>query len=136
MAVDGYKIDTPDDVRGIINRARGRFDDIDGIEWKIETTGEAAANAAKEADINDAMKDAYTNFLRPFVVTMISAGRKVFDGTESVVNIYDNADTTMSQSAGQIENEIELMDDLPDYKSSTKTGEYSPVVTSPGGYDW
>ena len=136
MAVDGYEINTPADARGIINKARGRFDDIDGIEWEIETTGEGAANAAKESSINNALQDAFTNFLRPFVVTMITAGRKSFDGTESIINIYDNADTNMTSAPQQMQNEIELMDDLPEYKTSTRTGDYTPVVTSTEGYNW
>jgi len=127
VAFNGYDIDTPDAARGVIATARNRFDDIDGIEHRIESDGAAAGAAAKEGAIDGALQDAVENFLKPFIVVMIEAGRKTFDGTESVVNIYDNADTSMSDNVkaaavSDMVHEVELMDDLPDYDSSTSTG--------------
>lgn len=126
MAFSGYDIE-PDAARGVIATARNRFDDIDGIEHKIESDGVAAGTASKEDAIDGALQDAFENFLKPFVVVMIEAGRKTFDGTESVVNIYDNADTSMSENVqatavSDMLHEVELMDQLPDYDQDASTG--------------
>lgn len=127
MAFNGYDIDT-DAARGVIATARNRFDDIDGIEHRIESDSAAAGAASKEGAIDGALQDAFENFLKPFIVVMIEAGRKTFDGTESVVNIYDNADTSMSENVratavSDMLHEVQLMDELPEYDKNATTGE-------------
>ncbi|WP_417217541.1 hypothetical protein [Arthrobacter sp.] len=127
-----YKIDVAA-ARLTVKNARGQLDDLDGIETTLKTTGETMATTALEADINSALDDAYDNFLRPMAVTMVLAGRQLFDNTDSVINIYDKADLDMGKKADgvterAIATEVRRSDDVPDYSSSSRTAE--PPVTA------
>lgn len=141
MAWSDYDID-PDAARPIVQRARGRFDDLNGMENTLETTGEAVADAADEDKINTALKNAQTNFLHPFTVTMIRTAESIFDGTDNVINIYDNADTDMSEAAR--DKAVEDMkwengqyDNVPDYTSSDSTAaDGQGAAPNTEGYDW
>lgn len=141
MAFSGYNIDAPA-ARGVVSAARGRFDDLDGMENTIEVAGEAVADAAVEADINTALKSAFSDFLRPFVVTMISTADNIFTTTDSVINTYDNADTQMSdevktQAVQDMVYDAKAYDNVPDYSASDSTaGDGQGADANTEGYDW
>jgi len=143
VAWNAYDID-PDVARPIVQRARGRFEDLQGLENQLELTGEAVADAAQEDDINAALKTIQTDFLRPFVVTMIRTAENIFDTADNVVNIYANADTTMADDAAarqraveQMEGQARAYDNVPAYSAGDTTspdGQGAEANTE--GYDW
>lgn len=143
MGWGDYNIDVAP-ARAAISAARGRWDDIDGIEHEIELTGEAAATASKEDSINSALQEAFTDFLRPFVVTMIKSGRQTFVCGDNVVTTFENADTAASDVAdarqeeaiGQIKHATEIVDATPSYSEKDETGAAPTVVRSKEAYNW
>lgn len=130
MAINGYHIDTAS-ARSVVGRARDRFETLDGIEQDIDFDGDAAVQATDEDEIITAFSDAYTNYLHPFTVTMIQAGRNVFTTTDNIITIYNSADDEMAEKAkGEMGGEIRNLDDLPDYAPEDSTG---PGTRSHGG---
>ncbi|GAA1657024.1 hypothetical protein GCM10010977_11080 [Citricoccus zhacaiensis] len=134
MAFNDYNI-SADAARGIVESARNRFQDLDGMENKLQATGDAVASAADEAKITTALKDSYTNFQRPFVVTMITTADNIFSTTDNVINIYDNADTSMAEDAKAtaVEDmgyEATKYDNVPDYSPTDSTGDQGKEETS------
>lgn len=143
MAFSGYSID-PAVARGVVNSARNRFDDLHGMENTLETTGEAVAVAADEDEINTALQESFTNFLRPFVVTMITSATSIFTATDDVINIYDNADTTMADDSDAQEQAVDDMaakaktyDNVADYSDTVSTADdgQGPAANE-NGHDW
>ncbi|MEW1980396.1 hypothetical protein AB0333_05635 [Citricoccus sp. NPDC079358] len=134
MGFSDYEI-SADPARAIVESARGRFQDLDGMENKLEATGDAVASAADEDKITKALKDSYTNFQRPFVVTMISTADSIFSTTDNVINIYDNADSSMADDAKAtaVEDmvyEATKYDNVPDYSATDSTGDQGKEETS------
>lgn len=130
-----YNIDIPA-ARQTVTNARGQFDDLDGIENTLKTTGEAMATTALESDINTALDAAYDNFLRPMAVTMVLAGRQLFDNTDSVITIYDNADLEMGKRAdvyteSDIATQVRRSGEVPDYSASSRTAEAPVTMQAP-----
>lgn len=134
MAFSDYNI-SAEAARGIVTSARNRFQDLDGMENRLEATGDAVASAADEDKITQALKDSYTTFQRPFVVTMIETADNIFSTTDNVINIYDNADTTMSEDAQSsavrdMVDEAQKYDNVPDYSATDSTGDQGKEETS------
>lgn len=134
--MDGYDI-SPGAVRGVISTARSTWSALHGLENTIEGSGEAAATATKEDEINTAMQHAFTNFLRPFTVLMVDMGDQCFDGADNVIDIYDNSDTEMSDTARKeaMGNALADSQELTDYNGTSSTGGERPAPID-GGYDW
>lgn len=134
--MDGYDI-SPGAARGVISQARDTWSALHGLENTIEGSGEAAASATKEDKINTAMEHAFTNFLRPFTVLMVQMGDRSFDGADSVINIYDNGDTAMSDNTRKesMGDALAESQKLVDYRSGSSTGGERPEPID-GGYDW
>lgn len=129
MAFNGYDI-TPAAALAAIKNARDRFDDIDGIESKIDTTLAAAGTASNESKISSALDDVFDTFARPFVVTMIKSGRQTFTMGENLITTYQQADEDAGAYSAQkkdtavtsMEKTLELIDDTPEYSESDTTG--------------
>lgn len=140
-----------DSARGVVKDATTELENLDGIEGRIKASGEAAADAAIEKSINAALDSAYDNFLRPMAVTMVLAGRQLFDGTAGIVNTYAEADLTMSTDAdaatdNAMKGILDSMNWSPDYSDAQGTSDV-PVLSQPaapgdpahytgGGYRW
>ncbi|NUL47637.1 hypothetical protein F7P69_20880 [Cellulosimicrobium funkei] len=142
MAFGGYDINV-DEARGVVSTARTTFTALEGIENSIQTDADAAAGATEEGEIQQAMTDVLTNFLRPFVVTMVNSGKHVFDTTDNVITTYDNADSDISLQSSAATDMVEDVADIgetPDYSSTTTTGNgddphegYEPAPSSGTG---
>ncbi|MDI3329930.1 MAG: hypothetical protein QJR09_04235 [Micrococcus sp.] len=134
--MDGYDIDKAG-ARGAIASARSIWSGLHGLENSIEASGEAAATATQEDDINAAMSHAFTNFLRPFTVITVQMGDRAFDGADNVINIYETADSEMSDNAKAqgMAGALAESQELTSYNGSESTGGKRPEAVD-GGYDW
>jgi hypothetical protein len=149
--VGTWKIGSLSGARNAVKDARTAFEDLDGIESRIKASGEAAADSALEPDINNALDAAFDNFLRPMSVTMVLAGRHLFDSADSIVNLYDEADMEMGREAdaatqAALNAARDDAGDVPDYSAGASTHQGPVVSQAPdpsnaerytdGGYRW
>lgn len=126
MAFNGYDIDT-EASRTVVKNARDRFDDMNGMEHSLQGANAKVSDAAQEEDITAALETCYSQFLRPFTVTMIETGKNIFDATDSLINAYDNGDSEMSDRAKSEAVEdmggaIGQYEDIPNYSETDTTG--------------
>lgn len=134
--MDGYDIDV-DGAKGVVSTARSTWSALHGFENTIEGSGEAAATATQEDDINTAMSHAFTNFLRPFTVITVQMGDQAFDGADNALTEFNNKDVDMSDDARAQAMATALTDSqgITPYNGSESTGGESPEAID-GGYDW
>ncbi len=126
MALDGYEID-PEAARGVVKTARDRFSDMNGMEHSMQDANSKVSEAVRDEEIVAALETCYSQFLRPFTVTMIDTGTNIFACTDDVINAYDNGDTEMSDRAKNkavedIGDAIGGYEDIPSYSESDTTG--------------
>lgn len=147
-----YNIDVPS-ARSAVSGARGEFDDLYGHEGLIEEAGEGLADAVEESKINDALKENFSGFLKPWTVTLVNHGENLLDAADSIISAFVQADGDMEDSAnnverGNIKRATERIDDIPAYdpnlpsSSSSSTGSENTHGgknsndSKDGGYDW
>lgn len=147
-----YKIDVAA-ARSAVSSARGEFDDLHGHEGLIEEAGELLADAVDESKINDALRENFTGFLKPWTVTFVNHGENLLDAADSIISAFIDADSKMEGAGsfaerGSIKSAVESIDDLPAYdpsRSSSMTSATSAANTHGGkdsngsegeGYDW
>lgn len=132
--MSNWKINVPIAL-GIVKNAGADFDDVDGIEGKIQTAGNACCDAAVDEKIFTAMNQCYDNALRPLSVTMVKSGQSIFAKTKSIINTFDNADLDMGTAGKKaethaIETKVNAMDDAPSYSAGESTSK-NPSVSIP-----
>ncbi|WP_372699022.1 hypothetical protein [Arthrobacter sp. JSM 101049] len=135
------------DARSAVTSARNEFDDLDGQEGRIEVAGEALANALEEDALNTALKQVFSDFLKPWTVTLVDHGNNLLNAADSIISEFVAADGDMEDSANKqhvrdIAKIIDTVDDTPDYdpKSSTSStsaaNTYGGANSSDGRYEW
>lgn len=147
-----YNIDVAS-ARGAASGARGEFDDLYGHEGLIEEAGEGLADAVEESKINDALKENFSGFLKPWTATLINHGKNLLNAADTIISTFVEADGDMEDSANKtrrdnITKATERIDDTPAYdpnvpsSSSSSTsaenshGGNNSNNSEDGGHDW
>lgn len=135
------------DARAAVTNARNEFDDLDGQEGRIEVAGEALANALDEDRLNTALVRVFSDFLKPWTVTLVDHGNNLLNAADTIVSEFVAADGDMEDAANKqhvrdIAKIIDTVDDTPDYdpasssSSTSAANTYGGTNSSDGRHEW
>lgn len=136
-----------DKARSAVASARGEFDDLFGHEGRIEEAGESLADAVEEDEINSALNQVFSDFLKPWTVTFVDHGKNLLNAADSIISEFVVADGKMEDSGNsrevrEIGKIIDTVDDTPDFDPESSTSSTSAANTyggtnsNDGKYDW